>query len=93
MPLSPEDAQRLVERRAGRFNDARLRCAIGYVTPADKLAGRDSAILADRDRKLEAARARGGGMRGKQTDPSSEDGSEIAKLAQVRYDGRWLGGG
>jgi len=30
----------------------------GYIAPADKLAGRGPAILADRDRKLEAARER-----------------------------------
>jgi hypothetical protein len=35
-----------------------LHSAIGYVTPADKLAGRDRAIFAERDRKLEAARQR-----------------------------------
>jgi hypothetical protein len=29
---------------------------LGYVTPADKLAGREAAIYAERDRKLEAAR-------------------------------------
>jgi hypothetical protein len=34
----------------------RLHSAIGYVTPADKLAGRAEAILAERERKLEAAR-------------------------------------
>jgi putative transposase len=57
-PLSLEDARRLVARYVSRYNDSRLHSAIGYVTPADKLAGRDSAILADRDRKLEAARER-----------------------------------
>jgi hypothetical protein len=34
----------------------RLHSAIGYVTPADKLAGREQEIFAARDRKLEAAR-------------------------------------
>ena len=29
---------------------------LGYVTPADKLAGREQVIWDDRDRKLEAAR-------------------------------------
>jgi putative transposase len=57
-PLSLEDARRLVAKYVSRYNDSRLHSAIGYVTPADKLAGRDSAILADRDRKLEAARER-----------------------------------
>ncbi len=32
--------------------------AIGYVTPADKMAGREPAIFAERDRKLDAARQR-----------------------------------
>jgi putative transposase len=32
--------------------------AIGYLTLADKLAGRDVPIFAERDRKLEAARER-----------------------------------
>ena len=34
----------------------RLHSAIGYVTPQAKLEGRDKEILAERDRKLEAAR-------------------------------------
>ncbi len=32
--------------------------AIGYVAPADKLAGREKAIRIERDRKLDAARER-----------------------------------
>ena len=40
----------------GRYNDLWLRSAIGYVTPKDMLAGRHFAILAERDRRLEAAR-------------------------------------
>ena len=32
--------------------------AIGYVTPADKIAGRDPATFTERNRKLEAARER-----------------------------------
>jgi hypothetical protein len=39
-------------------NDVRLHSAIGYVTPGDKMAGREPAIFAERDRKLEAARER-----------------------------------
>jgi putative transposase len=35
----------------------RLHTAFGYVTPADKMAGRDKAIFAERDRKLDEARA------------------------------------
>ena len=57
-PLSLEDARRLVADYVRRYNEDRLHSAIGYVTPADKLAGRDAAIFAARDRKLEAARER-----------------------------------
>ncbi len=57
-PLSPEDARRLVADYVRRYNEERLHSAIGYVTPADKLAGRELAIFAERDRKLEAARER-----------------------------------
>jgi hypothetical protein len=58
VPLSLEDARRLVEAYVRHDNEVRLHRTIGYVTPADKLAGRDRAILAERDRELEAARAR-----------------------------------
>jgi transposase InsO family protein len=55
-PLSLEDARRLVARWVEHYNSVRLHSALGYVTPADKLAGREAAIYAERDRKLEAAR-------------------------------------
>jgi hypothetical protein len=40
------------------YNEVRLHSALGYVTPAAKLAGSERAIFAERDRKLEAARER-----------------------------------
>ena len=55
-PLSLEDARRLVAEFVTHYNEVRLHSAIGYVTPAAKLAGRESAIFAERDRKLKAAR-------------------------------------
>jgi transposase InsO family protein len=58
VPLSLEDARQLVERFVDGYNHSRLHSAIGYVTPADKLAGREQAIFAERDRKLTQARAR-----------------------------------
>lgn len=58
VPLSIEDARQLVERFVDQYNHQRLHSAIGYVTPADKLAGRDQAIFAQRDRKLHDARQR-----------------------------------
>ena len=57
-PLSLEDARRIVARYVEHYNTVRLHSAIGYVTPEARLQGRDKEILAERDRKLEAARER-----------------------------------
>jgi len=57
-PLSLEDARRIVTDFVAHYNDVRLHSAIGYVAPADKMAGREPAIFAERDRKLDAARDR-----------------------------------
>jgi putative transposase len=56
VPLSLDDARRIVEKYIEHYNTVRLHSAIGYVAPADKLAGRDQEIFKERDRKLEAAR-------------------------------------
>ena len=55
-PLSLDDAKRIVGEYVDHYNQVRLHSAIGYITPADKLAGREEKIWAERDRKLEAAR-------------------------------------
>ena len=55
-PLNLEDARRLVERFVAHYNFVRLHSAIGFITPADKLNGKEAAIFAERDRKLELAR-------------------------------------
>jgi transposase InsO family protein len=55
-PLSPEDARRLIGQYVDHYNTVRLHSAIGFVTPADMLAGRQAEIHAARDRKLEEAR-------------------------------------
>lgn len=57
-PASLEEAIRMVEKFVDHYNNHRLHSAIGYVTPADKLAGREAEIWALRDQRLEAARAR-----------------------------------
>ena len=57
-PLSLDDARRLVADYVAHYNTVRLHSAIGYVTPADKLLGREPAIFAGRDRKLAEARRR-----------------------------------
>ena len=56
VPLTPEDARRLIECYVEQYNTVRLHSAIGFVTPADMLAGRQNEIHAARDRKLEQAR-------------------------------------
>jgi hypothetical protein len=45
-----------VARFVVHYNTVRLHSAIGYLTPADFLAGRGPAIWAERDRRLDAAR-------------------------------------
>ncbi len=57
-PISLDDALRIVGRYVEHYNQVRLHSAIGYVAPADKLAGRESEIFAARDRKLAEARQR-----------------------------------
>lgn len=56
-PGSLDEARQLVTRFVAYYNQRRLHSAIGYVAPADMLAGRAAAIWAERDRKLETARA------------------------------------
>jgi putative transposase len=58
VPLSLEDARRLVLGYVSHYNDIRLHSAIGYITPLARLSGQGPAIFAARDRKLEAARER-----------------------------------
>jgi putative transposase len=55
-PSTLEEARSLVTRFVEHYNTVRLHCAIGYITPADFLAGRGKVIWAERDRRLEAAR-------------------------------------
>jgi len=58
VPLSADEARRIVTDYVAHYNEARLHSAIGYVTPKDKLLGNDAAIFAARDRKLAEARER-----------------------------------
>ena len=55
-PLTLEDARRLVTRFVNHYNHVRLHSALGYVTPATKLTGRELQVFAERDAKLAAAR-------------------------------------
>jgi len=58
VPLSLDDARRLVTDYVLHYNTVRLHSAIGYITPKDKLDGRDQEIFDARDRKLADARER-----------------------------------
>jgi len=57
-PLGLEDARRIIAQWVEYYNRVRLHSAIGYIAPADKLAGKETAIFAARDNKLEEARDR-----------------------------------
>ncbi len=56
VPISLEDARRIVADYVRHYNEVRLHSAIGYITPKDKLDGREAVIFAERDRKLAEAR-------------------------------------
>ena len=56
VPLSLEDARRIVGEFVDYYNNVRLHSAIGFVTPRQKVEGQELRIFADRDRKLAAAR-------------------------------------
>ena len=58
VPLSLDDARRIVADYVAHYNQVRLHSAIGYITPQDRLEGRHEAIFAERDRKLAEARER-----------------------------------
>lgn len=53
-----EHAKEVIRKYVHYYNEQRLHSALGYVTPADRLAGRDGRIKQDRDRKLAEARRR-----------------------------------
>lgn len=57
-PATKEEAEKRVTRYVEYYNTVRLHSAIGYITPADCLAGLSEVIAQERDRKLEEARAR-----------------------------------
>ena len=58
VPLSLDDARRLVGDFVTHYNTVRLHSAIGYVTPKDRLEGRHKDIADQRDRRLAEARER-----------------------------------
>lgn len=57
-PLSLKEARDIVADYVNHYNYERLHSAIGYITPADKLAGNAEAIFASRKQKLMEAKER-----------------------------------
>jgi transposase InsO family protein len=55
-PLNLQQAKDIIEAYVRHYNTVRLHSATGYVTPEDKLAGRETQIFAARDEKLHQAR-------------------------------------
>jgi len=51
-----EQARTLIEKYVKHYNEVRLHSAIGYITPKDKLEGREQEIWKQRDEQLENAR-------------------------------------
>lgn len=76
VPLSLEDAQRIVAVWIHHYNTVRLHSAIGYLTPSDKLEGRAVQIFAERDRKLDEARRTRQQRRQQHSPPPAAPGTE-----------------
>ncbi len=55
-PSTLAEARHVVAEFVAHYNNVRLHSSIGYVAPADKLAGLEDAIWKARDSKLEVAR-------------------------------------
>ena len=55
-PATKEEAEKRIAKYVNYNNTVRLHSAIGYITPADCLAGLSQEIGDERDRKMEAAR-------------------------------------
>jgi len=88
-PLSRQDAERIVSGYVTHYNTVRLHSAIGYVTPNDKLVGREPEIFAQRDRKLEAARERRKALRqAVHQAPSAKPAIEFPGAPRRHLDGR-----
>lgn len=55
-PATKLEAENRITKYVSYYNTVRLHSAIGYITPADCLAGLSKVIGEERDRKLETAR-------------------------------------
>ena len=66
-----DQAREKISSYVEHYNTVRLHSAIGYITPADKLAGNAEKIFESREVKLNAARSQRQRkrLRGKQNEP------------------------
>lgn len=83
VPLSLDDARRLVADYVDHYNHTRLHSAIGYVTPHDRILGRDVLIHAERDRKL--AQAREGRKQMRQTRQDYQEANPEASRPAIDF--------
>lgn len=58
-----EEALQRIESFVNHYNNERLHNALGYITPNDKLLGREKAIFASREEKITVAREKRAKMR------------------------------
>jgi transposase InsO family protein len=75
VPLSLENAIKIVGEFIEEYNAKRLHSAIGWITPDDKLAGKAEEIWQNRDEKLAAAR--------KMRAMARQNASQVARFEQI----------
>lgn len=80
VPLSQEEAIRLVTNYVAHYNDTRLHSAIGYISPKDMLEGRAKEIFDNRDRKLAEARERRKTLR-----QTAQDGADTPARPSIDF--------
>ena len=85
VPLSLDEARRIVSDYTLHDNTVRLHSAIGYIAPRDKREGRAQEILDGRDRKLDAARERRKQTRRNRVDPCSNESAPVDSRPAIDF--------
>lgn len=80
-PATVEEAVRILESYVQHYNSVRLHSALDYIAPLDFMNGLSSQIWAERDRRLEAARALRAQRRAQLHDRASTPPSAPAEVA------------
>lgn len=91
VPLSLEEARRIIAEYVEYYNARRLHSAIGYVAPLDKLRGREPEIFALRDQRLEQARAQRQAKRQAARSACVVPSPVIEPLVPSETEARWTG--